>query len=82
MESPQVVDYARQVRLSAPVEEAVAQSPFSPFNLIAIFVILLAGFFLFKRFKDKKATEQAHSKMVEPSPVIAVPSAEVNHVSS
>jgi len=84
MEAPSlpVVDFDRQIRLTAPVEEAVTKSPFSPMNLIAIFVILLAGFLLYKRFKDKKATEQAHAKMVEPSPIISPNGAEVSVTSS
>lgn len=46
-------------------------SPFNIFNLIAIVVIAIAAFFLYKRFVDKQATERAH--MLKPSSIIAPP---------
>lgn len=71
---PQVIDYARQARIQELVDES-GPGPFSMFNILAIVVLAIAAFFLYKRYKDKQATERAH--MVRPSPIIAVPSAEV-----
>ena len=62
---PPVVDVSRQVRIETPVKEAIAKSLFSPFNITAILVVLLVIFFLYKRYRDKKATETAHV----PSPI-------------
>lgn len=66
---PPVVDYARQER----VTEMLDKSPFNVFNIIAIVVIAIAAFFLYKRFMDKQATEKAH--MLRPSSIIAPPDA-------
>jgi hypothetical protein len=71
---PQVIDYARQARIKELVDES-GPGPFSMFNILAIVVLAIAAFFLYKRYKDKQATERAH--MIRPSPIIAVPSAEV-----
>jgi len=64
---PPVIDYARQSRLA----EIVEKSPFNMFNIVALIVIIIAGFFLYKRYKDKQAVERAH--MLRPSPVIKTP---------
>lgn len=68
-----VIDVARQAR----IETVTAPGILNPFNILAIVVIALAAFFLFKRYKDKQAVETAH--MLRPSPVIPtpVPTAEV-----
>jgi hypothetical protein len=62
---PPVVDVSRQVRIETPVKEAIAKSLFSPLNVTVALVVLLVLFFLYKRYRDKKATETAHV----PSPV-------------
>jgi flagellar biogenesis protein FliO len=67
--APPVVDYARQER----VTEMLDKSPFNVFNLVAVVVIVLAAFFLYKRFMDKQATEKAH--MMRPSSIISQPDA-------
>ena len=64
---PPVIDYARQSRLADIVEK----SPFNIINIVAIIVIAIAAFFLYKRFKDKQAVERAH--MLRPSPIIKAP---------
>jgi len=66
---PPVVDVSRQVRIETPVKEAIAKSLFSPFNITAVLIVLLVIFFLYKRYRDKKATETAHV----PSPVVTPP---------
>ena len=65
--APPVVDYARQDRLT----EMLDKSPFNMFNLIAVVIIALAAFFLYKRFIDKQATAKAH--VLRPSSIIAQP---------
>lgn len=62
---PPVVDVPRQVRIETALKEATSPL-FSPFNIAAVLVFLLVVFFLYKRYRDKRATEQAHG----PSPVI------------
>ena len=62
-----VVDAARQAR----IEAVTGPSIFNPFNILALVVIAVAAFFLFKRYKDKQAVETAH--MLRPSPVIQPP---------
>jgi len=70
MESvPQVVDYARQARIAEVVESSGPS--FSMFNIVAIVIIAIAAFFLYRRYKDKHATERAH--MIRPSPIIETP---------
>jgi hypothetical protein len=59
-----VIDIARQAR----IENVTGISGFNPFNIIAMIVIALAAFFLYKRYKDKRAVETAH--MLRPSPII------------
>jgi fucose permease len=66
---PPVVDVPRQVRIETALKEANAKSLFSPFNIAAVLIFLLVVFFLYKRYRDKRATEQAHG----PSPVIPPP---------
>ena len=63
--APPVVDVPRQVRIETALKEAGASTLFSPFNLAAVLVFLLVVFFLYKRYRDKRATEQAHG----PSPI-------------
>lgn len=36
------------------IQEAVEASPFNIFNIVAIVVILVLGFYLYKKFLDKK----------------------------
>ena len=62
---PPVVDVPRQVRIETALNEADSKNLFSSFNLAAVFVFLLVVFFLYKRYRDKRATEQAHG----PSPI-------------
>lgn len=64
---PPVVDVPRQVRIETALKEAGAKALFSPFNIAAVLVFLLVVFFLYKRYRDKRATEQAHG----PSPITA-----------
>lgn len=54
---PPVVDVPRQVRIESALSAA---SIFTPFNLAILLVVLLVIFFLYKRYRDKKATETAH----------------------
>ena len=63
--APPVVDVSRQVRIETALNEAGAKALFSPFNIAAVLVFFLVVFFLYKRYRDKRATEQAHG----PSPV-------------
>ena len=65
--APPVVDYARHDRMT----EMLDKSPFNMFNLVAIVVIAIAAFFLYKRFIDKQATAKAH--MLRPSSIISQP---------
>jgi hypothetical protein len=58
---PPVIDVTRQVRIESALQEAAKKTLFSPINIIAFVVLLCVLFFLFKRYKDKKATEKAHS---------------------
>jgi len=46
---PPVIDPSR-VR----IQEAVAHSPFNIFNIVAIVLIVVIGFYLYKRFIEKK----------------------------
>jgi len=69
---PPVVDVPRQVRIETALNEASAKSLLSPFNIAAVLVFLLVVFFLYKRYRDKRATEQAHG----PSPVTPPPKTE------
>jgi len=68
---PPVIDYARQARI-AEVVDSVGPT-FSMFNIVALIIIALTAFFLYRRYKDKHATERAH--MVRPSPIIDMPAA-------
>ena len=63
---PPVIDTTRQVRIATTLEAIESKSLFTPFNLGALLVFLLVVFFLYKRYRDKKATENAHSM---PSPL-------------
>lgn len=58
---PPVIDTTRQVRIATTLEAIESKSLFTPFNLGALLVFLLVVFFLYKRYRDKKATENAHS---------------------
>jgi hypothetical protein len=66
---PPVIDYARQARIAEVIESA--GQPFSVFNIVALVIIAITIFFLYRRYKDKHATERAH--MVRPSPIIETP---------
>jgi hypothetical protein len=59
-----VIDAARQARIDA----VMSGSPFNMFNIVALIVIAVAAFFLYKRYKDKQAVDTAH--MFRPSPII------------
>jgi hypothetical protein len=59
---PPVIDATRQVRIQTALEEA-KNKLLSPFNIAAMLVFLLVIFFLYKRYRDKKATETAHGAM-------------------
>lgn len=61
---PQVVDFERLNR----IQEMTETPQFSIFNIVALVIIAVAAFFLYKRFKDKQASERAH--VVRPSPII------------
>jgi len=63
---PPVIDVSRQVRIETPIQEAAAKSLFSPINLGAALVLLFVIFFLYKRYRDKRATEQAHGSVKPP----------------
>jgi hypothetical protein len=62
---PPVIDATRQVRIGMALEEA-KNKLLSPFNIAAMLVFLLVVFFLYKRYRDKKATETAHGSIVPP----------------
>ena len=66
---PPVIDMTRQVRIESILQEAEKKSLFSPFNMIAASVILLVVFFMYKRYRDKKATERAHGDPIPPAPL-------------
>jgi hypothetical protein len=57
---PPVIDVSRQVRIDTVLQEAAKKSLFSPFNIISCVVVFIVMFFLYKRYRDKKATETAH----------------------
>lgn len=61
---PQVVDFERLNR----IQEMTETPQFGIFNIVALVIIAMAAFFLYKRFKDKQASERAHT--VRPSPII------------
>ena len=70
---PPVIDPSR-----TRIQEAVSHSPFNIFNIVAIVLIVVIGFYLYKRFIVKKP--QRRFPMVQPvaPPVkIAVPNAPV-----
>lgn len=70
MDLPPVVDVARQARIETVIQEGSGSSPI--FNIVALVVISIAVFFLYKRYKDKQATSLAHDMMLRPSPIIQV----------
>lgn len=47
---PPVVDHVQRVK----IQEAVQTSPFNIFNILAIVAIVVIGFYLYKKFTDKK----------------------------
>ncbi|BAT22395.1 hypothetical protein [Yellowstone lake phycodnavirus 2] len=57
---PPVIDPSR-VR----IQEAVASSPFNMFNIVAIVLICVIGFYLYKRFMTK-AAPQRRFPLVQP----------------
>ena len=70
---PPVIDPSR-----TRIQEAVSHSPFNIFNIVAIVLIVVIGFYLYKRFIVKKP--QRRFPLVQPvaPPVkIAVPNAPV-----
>jgi C4-dicarboxylate transporter len=73
---PPVVDVARQARIETVIQEGSGSSPL--FNIVALVVIAIALFFLYKRYKDKQETTRVH--MLRPSPVIPKPAVEVAEV--
>mgnify|MGYP006271732295 CR=1 FL=1 len=60
---PPVVDTTRQVRIETALKSV---NWLSPFNIAAVLVVLMVIFFLYKRYRDKKATETAHGPIVPP----------------
>lgn len=60
---PPVIDVPRQMRIETTLQEAEQKSLFSPINMIAIATVLLVMFFMYKRYRDKKATERAHGSL-------------------
>jgi cell division protein FtsN len=60
---PPVVDHASRAR----IQEAVSTSPFNVFNIVAIVVILVLGFYLYKKFMDKKPN--IRFPLVQPEPI-------------
>ena len=64
--APPIVDVPRQVRIETALKEAGAKALLSPFNITAVLVFLLVVFFLYKRYRDKRATEQAHGPTPHP----------------
>ena len=62
---PPVIDTTRNVRIETALGEAPAKM-FTPFHIAVALVILLVIFFLYKRYRDKKATESAHGLMAPP----------------
>lgn len=75
---PPVVDVARQARIETVIQEGggVGSSPL--FNIVALVVIAIAIFFLYKRYKDKQETSRVH--MLRPSPIISAPTVQVAEV--
>lgn len=74
---PPVIDPSR-VR----IQEAVSASPFNMFNIVAIVLICVIGFYLYKRFMTK-ATPQRRFPLVQPvsakpveTPVAPIPEEE------
>ena len=63
--APPVVDPSR-IR----IQEAVATSPFNMFNIVAIVLIVVIGFYLYKRFMTKSAPQRRFPMM---QPVSAKP---------
>ena len=63
--APPVVDPSR-IR----IQEAVATSPFNMFNIVAIVLIAVIGFYLYKRFMTKAAPQRRFPLM---QPVSAKP---------
>ena len=68
---PPVVDHVQRVK----IQEAVQSSPFNIFNILAIVAILVIGFYLYKKFTEKKpkfrfpAAPPAPMKS-EPAPIV------------
>ena len=60
---PPVIDATRQVRIETALKSV---NWFSPFNIAALVVLILVIFFLYKRYRDKKATESAHGPIAPP----------------
>lgn len=60
---PPVVDHASRAR----IQEAVSTSPFNIFNIVAIVVILILGFYLYKKFMDKQPN--IRFPLVQPEPI-------------
>ena len=52
------------------IQEAVATSPFNMFNIVAIVLIAVIGFYLYKRFMTKAAPQRRFPMM---QPVSAKP---------
>lgn len=56
-----MIDTTRQVRIESALQDAAKKSLFTPINIGALGMLLCVIFFLYKRYKDKKATEKAHT---------------------
>lgn len=60
---PPVIDPSR-----TKIQEAVSASPFNIFNIIAIVLILVIGFYLYKRLTEKRV--QRRFPLVDPTPIL------------
>jgi len=60
---PPVIDPSR-----SKIQEAVSASPFNIFNIIAIVLILIIGFYLYKRLTEKRI--QRRFPLVDPTPIL------------
>lgn len=62
---PPVVDHAKR----AVVQEITSKSPFNVFNIVAVLVILVIGYFLYKKFTDKFQKGAIKFPSIVPAPL-------------
>lgn len=60
---PPVIDPSR-----TKIQEAVTASPFNIFNIVAIVLILVIGFYLYKRLTEKRV--QRRFPLMDPTPIL------------